>query len=146
MPGQALRAEHREEIRAGIERDESFAEIGRILGRPTSTISREAERNGGRDEYRATQAENRALRTCLVAPATAVTEASGGKSTTRGSAPHRMGGMLARKYPSDLSDAEWHILQPLVPGARCYTERGGRPEVHDKRQISRVWVGPAQRP
>ncbi len=43
--------------------------------------------------------------------------------------------MLARKYPSDLSDAEWLILQPLIPGARCYTERGGRPEVHDKRRI-----------
>lgn len=40
-----------------------------------------------------------------------------------------------RTYPSDLSDAEWHILQPLIPAARCNTERGGHPVVHDKREI-----------
>ena len=43
--------------------------------------------------------------------------------------------MLARKYPSDLCDAEWEILQPLIPPARCNTERGGHPVVHDKREI-----------
>lgn len=41
MPGQVLSAHDREETRAGIGRDESFAEISRVLGRPTSTIARE---------------------------------------------------------------------------------------------------------
>ena len=40
-----------------------------------------------------------------------------------------------RTYPSDLSDAEWHIIEPLIPAARCSTERGGHPVVHDKRGI-----------
>lgn len=43
--------------------------------------------------------------------------------------------MLARKYPSDLCDAEWDIVQPLIPPARSNSERGGRPVVHDKREI-----------
>ncbi|MCC6901263.1 MAG: IS30 family transposase [Polyangiaceae bacterium] len=50
----------REEIRAGLERGESFAAISRTLGRPTSTVSREVNNNGGRDEYRAWAADRRA--------------------------------------------------------------------------------------
>jgi transposase len=46
-----------------------------------------------------------------------------------------IGGMLARKYPSDLCDAEWDIVQPLIPPARSNRERGGHPVVHDKREI-----------
>ena len=34
-------------------------------------------------------------------------------------------------YPTDLSDAEWDILQPLVPAAKS----GGRPEKYPKRDI-----------
>ena len=52
-----LSLKDREEIRAGLERGDSFAAIGRVLGRPTSTISREVGRNGGRDEYRAWAAD-----------------------------------------------------------------------------------------
>jgi IS30 family transposase len=62
MPGQPLRAEEREEIRAGIERGDSFAEVARLLERPTSTVSREVKRNGGRCSYRSTAAEKRAVR------------------------------------------------------------------------------------
>ena len=39
---------------------------------------------------------------------------------------------MARKpYPSDLSDAEWAILAPLVPPAKS----GGRPRVVEMREI-----------
>ena len=55
-----LSLKDREEIRAVIERGDSFAAIGRSLGRPTSTISREVGRNGGRDDYRAWAADRRA--------------------------------------------------------------------------------------
>jgi IS30 family transposase len=50
----------REEIRAGLERGDSFAAIGRTLSRSTSTISREVGRNGGRGCYVGWAADRRA--------------------------------------------------------------------------------------
>ncbi|MGH8874980.1 MAG: helix-turn-helix domain-containing protein, partial [Acidimicrobiia bacterium] len=61
MPGAALSLEEREEIRAGIELDESLSDIARRLGRVPSTMGREVARNGGRDGYRAVAAEQRAV-------------------------------------------------------------------------------------
>ena len=50
----------REEIHLGLERGESLAQIGRRLGRCTSTVSREVLANGGREGYRASKAHRRA--------------------------------------------------------------------------------------
>ena len=60
MPGTRLCLEEREAIGLGIARCESFAQIARRLGRPTSTVSREVKRNGGCDRYRAIAAERQA--------------------------------------------------------------------------------------
>ena len=54
---QHLCLEDREEISRGLVEGCSFAEIGRRMGRPTSTISREVKRNGGRESYRAAAAD-----------------------------------------------------------------------------------------
>lgn len=60
MPGLRLCIEEREEIRAGIERDESLKSIARRLSRDPSTICREVARNGGCLSYRAARAQERA--------------------------------------------------------------------------------------
>ena len=39
--------------------------------------------------------------------------------------------MEKRAYPGDLTDAEWQIVQPLIPPAK----RGGRPRTLDMRQV-----------
>jgi len=52
-----LSLENREEISRGLALGESFAQIARRLGRPTSTVSREVNRNGGRHDYRAARAD-----------------------------------------------------------------------------------------
>jgi IS30 family transposase len=52
-----LSLDDREEISRGLVREESFALIADRLGRPTSTVSREVNRNGGRQHYRAASAD-----------------------------------------------------------------------------------------
>ncbi len=52
-----LSLQDREEISRGLAVDESLASISRRLGRPTSTVSREVSRNGGRSHYRAARAD-----------------------------------------------------------------------------------------
>jgi putative transposase len=39
--------------------------------------------------------------------------------------------MKRKPYPSDLTDKEWAILAPLIPGPR----RGGRPRTTDMREV-----------
>ncbi|RZS31363.1 MarR family protein [Herbihabitans rhizosphaerae] len=56
MPGGRLTLEDRRQIAAGLAEGVSHAEIARRLARPTSTISREVNRNGGHSGYRAEQA------------------------------------------------------------------------------------------
>ena len=64
MPGDRVGLTEREEISLGIARGESFAGVARRLDRPTSTVSREVKRNGGRGRYRAVAAEREARWRC----------------------------------------------------------------------------------
>jgi transposase len=40
-----------------------------------------------------------------------------------------------RRYPSDTTDAEWALLEPLLPPPASGQGRGGRPEAHHRRDI-----------
>ena len=56
----AIRLDEREEIRLGIDRNETDSQIGVRLGRHRGTIGREIKANGGRPRYRAFRAQARA--------------------------------------------------------------------------------------
>ncbi|MEU4834496.1 MarR family transcriptional regulator [Streptosporangium sp. NPDC023615] len=60
MPGGRLTDEDRRHITAGLAEGLGYAEIGRRLGRPASTVMREVTRNGGPDGYRADRAQEAA--------------------------------------------------------------------------------------
>lgn len=60
-----LSMEDREEIRAGLERGETFTAIAGLIGRAVSTVSREVAANGGRHDYRAWRAHGDAGRRAL---------------------------------------------------------------------------------
>jgi transposase, IS30 family len=55
-----LSAGEREEIRSGLDAGESFAAIGRRIGRATSTVTREVHRNGGAKHYQGWRAHRAA--------------------------------------------------------------------------------------
>ena len=40
-----------------------------------------------------------------------------------------------RRYPSNTTDAEWALLEPLLPALASVHGRGGRPEAHHRRDI-----------
>jgi len=56
----ALRLSEREEISRGVMAGHSIRSIAASLGRSPSSVSREIKRNGGRDLYRAIQADKAA--------------------------------------------------------------------------------------
>jgi transposase len=43
--------------------------------------------------------------------------------------------MRPRRYPCDTTDAEWALIEPLLPTPACDTPRGGRPEKWPRREI-----------
>jgi IS30 family transposase len=55
-----LSASEREAIRSGLDGGESFRAIGRRVGRAASTVSREVNANGGREDYAGWRAHRRA--------------------------------------------------------------------------------------
>ena len=57
-----LKAGEREELSRGLARGESCRALARRLGRAHSTLSREVHRNGGRQRYRAAEADVAAVR------------------------------------------------------------------------------------
>jgi transposase len=48
---------------------------------------------------------------------------------------HRGQPARSRRYPSDTTDAQWAVLDPLLPDPAWLAGRGGRPEAHCRRQI-----------
>ena len=103
----ALTGREREEISRGLATGVSFRQLGVQLGRPTSTVSREVSRHGGRQGYRAAVADavtwTRALRPqrCRLAQRPVLCAHVAEKLAADWS-PQQIAGWLQRTYPQDL--------------------------------------------
>src|SRR6478736_2633181 len=121
----ALTLAEREEISRALATGDSIRSIAARLGRAPSTISRELKRNGGREGYRATQADSaawdRALRPkrCKLAENRALASLVAGKLRLRWS-PEQIAGWLKHTYPCDESHYVSHetIYRSLFIQAR----------------------------
>ena len=104
----ALRMEEREEISRGIAAGHSAQRIAARLQRPVCTITRELARNGGRDGYRASEADASAWdlarrpKRCRLAANSKLRYLVAGKLSTNWS-PEQISGWLKQEYPMDAS-------------------------------------------
>lgn len=104
----ALSLVEREEISRGAAQGQSIRAIAAVLGRAPSTVSREICRNGGRDAYRASQADQAAWdrarrpKRCKLARHRALARRVAHK-LQRQWAPQQIAGWLKRTYPNDVS-------------------------------------------
>lgn len=112
----ALTEADREQISRGLAADRSIRAIARTLNRPPSTISREIERNGGRAQYRAVEAERRAWRRaerpkpCRLAREPQLRAIVAAQVELDWS-PEQIAGWLKREYPHD---ARMHISHETI--------------------------------
>ncbi|HZJ14132.1 MAG TPA: IS30 family transposase [Chthoniobacteraceae bacterium] len=121
----ALSLSEREEISRALVAGETLRSIAARLGRAPSTVSRELKRNGGREGYRATQADSaawdRALRPkrCKLAENRALASVVADKLRLLWS-PEQIAGWLKHTYPCDESHYVSHetIYRSLFIQAR----------------------------
>ncbi len=105
-PRWALSLSEREEISRGLASGESMHTIAARLGRSASTVSREVERNGGRRNYRAAQADVRAWerarrpKRCLLTESERLCDVVA-KRLKEDWSPQQISGWLKRRYPDD---------------------------------------------
>jgi len=121
----ALTLAEREEISRAVAEGQSIRSIAARLGRVPSTVSREIRRNGGRADYRATEADNaawdRALRPkrCKLAEDRALARIVADRLRLLWS-PEQIAGWLKYTYPRDESHRVSHetIYRSLFIQAR----------------------------
>ncbi|MFD0153965.1 helix-turn-helix domain-containing protein [Streptomyces sp. NPDC055721] len=77
MPGDRLTLQDRRQIATGLREELTYAAIGRRIGRPTSTVTREVVRNGGPRGYRAEAAHQAGTRQARPGRTTAPTASRG---------------------------------------------------------------------
>jgi Putative transposase of IS4/5 family (DUF4096) len=70
------------------------------------------------------------LLSCRILPA----DVAEGRACCR-LAPLHGGGPRARRYPSDTTDAQWALIDPLPPDPAWLAGRAGRHEAHCRRAI-----------
>ena len=139
-----LSLSEREEISRGIALGQSMRLIARGLDRSPSTVSREIQRNGGYDDYRAAVADeeawNRARRPkrCRLARDPRLRRAVARK-LRRNWSPEQIAGWLKRAYPGDESYHVSHetIYRSLFVQARGVLKKELLRHLRSKRAIRR---------
>ena len=64
-----------------------------------------------------------------------VQESALGTPCCRLSLAHKAGQHRMRRYPSDTTDAQWALIDRLLPDPAWLAGKGGRPEAHCRRQV-----------
>lgn len=109
----ALTLSEREEISRGLVAGFSIRALAAQLGRAPSTVSREVKRNGGRECYRATQADQatwtraRRPKSCKLAESSCLAHIVANKLRSLWS-PEQIAGWLKRTYPDNASHQVSH--------------------------------------
>jgi IS30 family transposase len=125
-PGWALTLAEREEISRGLAAGESMRAIAARLDRPASTVSREIDRNGGRRNYRAVKADQRAWerarrpKRCLLLAQKDRLRDVVAKKLKEDWSPQQISGWMSRQHPNDGSMRVSHetIYRTLFVQAR----------------------------
>jgi IS30 family transposase len=122
----ALTVAEREEISRGLAVGMSMGAIASKLGRVTSTVSREISRNGGRDRYRATEADQRAWvrakrpKQCKLALNRQLARRVAAKLKQNWS-PEQIAGWLKAEYPRD---ERYHVSHETIYQSLFIQARG----------------------
>jgi IS30 family transposase len=140
----ALTLAEREEISRGIACDLSLRSIAAQLGRAPSTISRELRRNGGYDEYRATQADQAAWvrahrpKRCKLVCNQPLSQIVASKLGLNWS-PEQIAGWLKKEYPDNESHQVSHetIYRSLFIQARGALKKELQQHLRSQRAIRR---------
>jgi len=139
-----LTAVEREDISRGLASGASLRKIAQLLDRAASTVSREVARHGGRPEYRANEADQRAWdsalrpKQCLLGIREQLREIVASKLLLDGS-PEQISGWLTTEYPSDESMRVSHetIYRSLFIQARGVLKKELVAHLRSKRRIRR---------
>ena len=140
----ALTVAEREDISRGLASGSSIREIAKRLERAASTVSREVARHGGRPEYRANEADQRAWESalrpkrCLLAIHVKLQKIVASKLILDWS-PEQISGWLKIQYPDDESMRVSHetIYRSLFIQARGALKKELVGHLRSKRRIRR---------
>ena len=140
----ALTLSEREEISRGIAAHQSVRSVARLLGRSSSTVSRELKRNGGYDGYRAALADDQAWararrpKHCKLATNAWLRRAVARKLRLNW-APEQIAGWLKRAHPENESYSVSHetIYRSLFVQARGVLKKELLSHLRSKRTIRR---------
>lgn len=148
-----LSRDEREEISRGLAAGRSYGAIGRQLRRPTSTITREVHRHGGRGRYRCAAADQRAWsrarrpKPCRLAQYPALRAIVAARLAQRWS-PQQIAGWLRTAYPDnpDMQVSHETIYLSLFVQSRGVLKRSLLRQLRRRRMVRRPRRRPVHSP